>query len=479
MKKKLFRILLLALTALATLIALFYAWTDWAGARHWKAVEAALRAKGEPITITEIEPAPIPDEINFAAAPIFAEFASASNSNKPRITQIPNFTGAIRRGSSDLANAARSVNPKFAGSDEDAAHLVLAEAAKFQSVFEELRDAGKAPGTNWKLDYSKGFLMKLPHLSLLLKISQSLSAQSKAKLELHDSAGALADVELMINLADRVAPPEILITHLVRETMLGLAAYAVKFGLARHAWTPRELEALQRDLSKVSLPLELIIALRNERVLAYETLWKLDFREIAQTVGFLSNSDEPTLGERAFSAIGTLRPNGWSLEDRSLYMETIQALIEALETPVPHFPERIPTLIRTASKPRSLPERIHTPLSLLAFSVFPNTIRQTFRLQFQLDAARTACAIERYRLAHGTLPPTLDALCPEFLSKPTPDLMSGEPLHYKPGPGESYVLYSVGWNEIDDGGNAVDPKRPARKDSPDAADWVWKIDARP
>jgi hypothetical protein len=121
---------------------------------------------------------------------------------------------------------------------------------------------------------------------------------------------------------------------------------------------------------------------------------------------------------------------------------------------------------------------LRTPFTRMALPAISNTIPRTFWLQFQLDAARTACAIERYRLAHGTLPPTLDALCPEFLSKPTPDLVTGEPLHYRPGPGDSYVLYSVGWNEADDGGSNIDPKSPNRKNSPDAVDWVWKIDAR-
>jgi hypothetical protein len=478
MKKKLFRILLLALAALATLVALFYAWTDWAGARRWKSVEASLRAKGEPLTIAEIEPAPIPDEINFAAAPIFAGVTSASDSGKPRIAKIPAFTGAFRKGSSELANAARSVNPKFAGSDEDAARLVLAEASKSQAIFDAVREAAKAPGTDWKLNFQKGIQMPIPQIQPLLKLAQSLSSQAKARLTVGDSRGALADVLLTIDLAGRVAPPELLITHLVSQSMRGLTLSAVKFGLTRHVWTHGELETLSLALSKISTPHELANALRVERALANDSVWNLGFSAILKSSQF-ADAAKPSWSEQILLATAHLYPSGWFLADRSLYSTTIQTLIEALGNPAPHFPEHMPALMRIPPAQHSLSARVRTPLSTMALPGISNAVKRTFQLQFQLDAARTACAIERYRLAHGALPQSLDALCPEFLSKPTPDLMTGEPLHYKPGPGDSYVLYSVGWNEIDDGGSAVDPKRPARKDSPDAADWVWKIDARP
>jgi hypothetical protein len=477
MKKKFSRILLLALAALATLIALFYAWTDWAGARHWKSVEAALRAKGEPLTIAEIEPTPIPDEINFAAAPIFAEVAATSD-EKAQFSRIPIFRSASQSGPAELVKLARCADPHFSGSELDAARRILDEVAKWQGVFGEIREATKRPGTDWKLDYREGVLMRLPQIQPLLKISQSLSAQAKARLVLGNSVGSLDDVLLTIDLAGRVAPPELLITHLVSQGILKNALSVLKFGIAHHAWTSRELETLQQALAQISTPLKLADALRGERALSNDSQWNLGLSDILKTPLF-ANAQSPSLGEQALLAAARLYPSGWFLEDRGLYATTIQILIEGLKDPAPHFPDRMPPLMRSPATRHSLLERVHTPLSVTALPAISNTIRQTFRLQFQIDAARTACAIERYRLAHGTLPPTLAALCPEFLSKPTPDLMTGEPLHYKPGPGDSYVLYSVGWNEIDNGGSDIDPKRPAREDSPDAADWVWKIDAQP
>ena len=69
-----------------------------------------------------------------------------------------------------------------------------------------------------------------------------------------------------------------------------------------------------------------------------------------------------------------------------------------------------------------------------------------------VDLARVAIALERYRLAHGEYPESLDALSPQFIDKLPHDIINGQPLHYRRTSDGQFVLYSVGWNETDDGG---------------------------
>jgi hypothetical protein len=110
----------------------------------------------------------------------------------------------------------------------------------------------------------------------------------------------------------------------------------------------------------------------------------------------------------------------------------------------------------------------------MAHLLFPAISKAAARFaltQTTLDQAALACALERYRLAHGEYPESLAALKPQFVREIPHDIITGEALHYSRIENNKFVLYSVGWNEKDDqgasapatGGNA------ARK----TGDWVW------
>ena len=51
------------------------------------------------------------------------------------------------------------------------------------------------------------------------------------------------------------------------------------------------------------------------------------------------------------------------------------------------------------------------------------------------------------------------------------------PLKYRPGDDGQFLLYSVGWNETDDGG-AVSTNRSGIVDA-NQGDWVWRHPAPP
>jgi len=68
-------------------------------------------------------------------------------------------------------------------------------------------------------------------------------------------------------------------------------------------------------------------------------------------------------------------------------------------------------------------------------------------------ASRMAVAVERYRRDHDdALPSSLSDLVPAYVGEVSLDPISGEPLRYRVD-AESYSIYSVGVNGVDDGGN--------------------------
>ncbi len=68
----------------------------------------------------------------------------------------------------------------------------------------------------------------------------------------------------------------------------------------------------------------------------------------------------------------------------------------------------------------------------------------------QLQATRTILALRAYQLTNGKLPSDLNALVPEFLDSVPVDDFDGQPLRYSP---DRKIVYSVGQNLKDDGGN--------------------------
>jgi hypothetical protein len=108
---------------------------------------------------------------------------------------------------------------------------------------------------------------------------------------------------------------------------------------------------------------------------------------------------------------------------------------------------------------------------VLAGMLLPALGRVTLRAataQVSADQAAIACALERYRLTNGQYPETLDALVPQFISELPHDVIGGAPYMYRRTDNGSFLLWSVGWNEKDDGG--VPGK--TLFDEKDG-DWVW------
>jgi len=76
--------------------------------------------------------------------------------------------------------------------------------------------------------------------------------------------------------------------------------------------------------------------------------------------------------------------------------------------------------------------------------------------------------LERYRLAQGEYPGTLDALAPRFIDTIPHDIIGGGALHYHRADGNTFSLYSMGWNGHDDGGARGSETYPFTN-----GDWVW------
>jgi hypothetical protein len=89
--------------------------------------------------------------------------------------------------------------------------------------------------------------------------------------------------------------------------------------------------------------------------------------------------------------------------------------------------------------------------------ILPDLFKLTVVVETQARLATTALAVRRYQLAHRRPPPTLDDLVPQFLPRVIPDPIDGKPLRYSLQPNGGFLLYSIGPDGVDDGGDATRP----------------------
>jgi hypothetical protein len=101
-------------------------------------------------------------------------------------------------------------------------------------------------------------------------------------------------------------------------------------------------------------------------------------------------------------------------------------------------------------------------------------VKELLEYETQREMTVAAIALKRFELRHGTLPPDLLALVPEFLAEIPHDYMDGHPLRYRLNADGTFTLYSVGEDCEDNGG---DPARPGHRGLVfsiwDGRDAVW------
>jgi hypothetical protein len=97
--------------------------------------------------------------------------------------------------------------------------------------------------------------------------------------------------------------------------------------------------------------------------------------------------------------------------------------------------------------------------------------KQIAATQTILRSLAAACAVERYRMAHGRLPATLEDLVPAFLPSVPTDPLTGKPLCYKPSESSSYLIYGTGWDQTNNAGSSVTALTGLSTTTMDQADW--------
>jgi hypothetical protein len=485
---RILRRILICLAVLATLVAALVTEENWRGKRAWENYKQELEAKGEKLDWQAFVPPSVPDDQNFLTAPIFAEMRNdklrmspyGNDGSSPSFSQDTSRSGygIYRKQSTDLkawqTYYSRQTNadmlkqfPVRPGPQTPAADVLFA-LSKLDAAVEQLRQASQRTYANLPLDYGEGFnatTTLLPFLGDLKQCSQALQLRASAELADGQSAKALDDVKLLLRLDDSIRNSPFLISHLVRIAIVGIAVQPIWEGLAEHQWTNDQLAALNAELAKMDFLADYGFVMRGERVFAIASLENLRrTRELissADGTGLITN--KLTLAPSAFFSRNTLAFARMS-------QQWILPLVDTNSRTVsPEAMRRVEAAVSAEMKHYSY----YKVLAVMAIPAIDKAAKKFAVVQSSIDLARVAIALERYRLAHNEYPVSLDALVPQFIEKLPHDIINGQPLHYRRTDGGKFVLYSVGWNEKDDGGTVVIRKGGTAVDT-DQGDWVWK-----
>jgi hypothetical protein len=253
--------------------------------------------------------------------------------------------------------------------------------------------------------------------------------------------------------------PITLIGAMIHVAVAGLYADTVADGLRMQAWRDPQLRALEQQLGEVRLASSLAETFIDEPMFSLRTMETSSREELTKLLGEWGNSTKKVwLLKHA--------PRGWLEQNMVVHARLGYQFFSGLDVTNQTVS---PRAIDEAGRALQRNSGRSSPYRFLTDAFMPNWVKamQRFALnQTSVNEAAVACALERYRLAHGEYPETLNALTPQFISKLPHDVVGGQPLKYRRTDDKQFRLYSVGWNETDDGGLGV-------AGSVEKGDWTW------
>jgi len=444
--------------AVITLVALFYAEEDWRGKRAWEQCKAELRAGGVELNWEKYIPPTVPDEQNVFKAPKMQEWFVLTNHDRSRTNEL----SARLSGSTAQNQITASVGASNKIVTEAAARDYLAWSDQFIPDFDLMRRALERPLVRMEGDYSQPAAMPIPAFIGLRGAARMLAQRTHCYLLLHQPEKALTELTLIHDLcrlgqAPPGGKPITLVAAMMNIAVTELYVNAAGEGFRLGAWQEPQLVVLQHQLKDIHLMLSLMESFETGRASICRLI------ETASAGKLLTSFDSTMI-------YPSIVPHCW------IYRNLIN-VVEAYQISGRCFDPAHESISPSASKEelRRLQTFLNSnsPFKIATRTAVPNFFKATetaARQQTLANEALIACALERYHLAQGEYPELLTALTPQFIDRIPHDIINDGQLKYH-RTNDAFVLYSVGWNETDDGGT----KTLTKDGRPDFenGDWVW------
>jgi hypothetical protein len=360
---------------------------------------------------------------------------------------------------------------------------------------------------DFNINYNLGFSGLPRMLSPLKQAAQNLTAAIISALHEGDSELATTHLQALLALARGSQDERFIISQLVRFAIVGIAQATSWDYLQSTNATDVQLEAVQRDWMALDFALPTERALEMERAISEMTIGNMresraEFSRV--TTGFVAGAGGGTastgdFAERASDfAKDTWEKTkegskeaawrvAWSYPDQLRMLQGSQVHIETLRLARSNgnFSAAIQmqrSRLCELGISNILPDEESSSffgnglnlqtLFTEGILVSDRMINKVMVIEAGKQLTVTAIALKRYKLLHGNLPADLAALVPEFLPVVPIDPVNAQPLHYKPNADGTFLLYSVGEDAEDNGGDPTSTN-PKTFWWQRGRDWVW------
>jgi hypothetical protein len=478
----------LSTLALVLIAAVALIFERFRGARALKREIGRLSAAGERLDLADHIPKPAASNQN-------AAILLRSITNELRsINALDEFVPLLRFASPGKAVVAWRLN-EWPGNKSTnrwetlgpriTAHSNLLTTAHLLSQF-PVFDSG--------FNYRKGFVdFENGPLVEVKRTADLLSAATVYELHRNDIDAAHRHLLPLVNLSQQKTEPMI-IWQLIRQTCLNRAVHATWQFLQHPAITEQHLQSLQAAFGRADFSADMSASIEMERAMSLDFYRQVKTsRETLDRV--ISQREEWGPPFNTFVTSGFLLRDvnvplwrfSWADQDELRALNRWQAII-AVDRQARSNGWASTEHVRQGDSSSSAAidlsgilgepsengfDRFRYLFSTEAFSVSDTLIFKTLAVQTLQHMVAAALALKRFELRNNKLPETLNALVPDFLAALPRDEMVHQPLRYRRISVNSFLLYSVGRNGIDDGGDATPPTNTPYSQIWEGRDAVW------
>jgi hypothetical protein len=277
------------------------------------------------------------------------------------------------------------------------------------------------------------------------------------------SKKALTACRAALNAARSLGDEPMLRTQMLRSELVVLVCEAIERTLGQGELSAQELRDLQKLLENEDAFPGLLIAMRGSRAILDKAIEGVER-------GVLTLDDLLPKGtdwfERASLGLSFMDTR----EDHALMLSMMTRRVEEAQRPMQ---EQAVLENRFEEEVHHLPET-----AILSRTLLPAVFQagESFRRKHaMLRCAIASLAAERYRRDKRAWPENADQLCPQYLSAVLLDPYDGKPLRYRRVK-DGAVIYSVGQDVVDDGGNLNRDQR--KTSSVDIGFRLWDVAKR-